>query len=159
MLITIQEATEVFKLNEREVADIENVVTGESRDYVMPFGKWKGKHLYEVPAEYVEWMVNSDYFKKQPALSALSKHLTNYAFPVVVTTSTLKQWFGSRTEMITKLEKEYYPISDTLLGFGKYKDMTLMNVADYDVQYLIWLISKEETTLNEDEKKFIKSVK
>ena len=44
-------------------------------DCVMPFGKWKGRRLGEVPDHYWKWFLTQEWAQKYPDLLAYAKYV------------------------------------------------------------------------------------
>jgi uncharacterized protein (DUF3820 family) len=159
MLISIPEAQQLLGLTEAQVKDISAVVMSEAAAFVMPFGKWNGKSLSQVPEDYVHWFTSSVYFKNKVSnRSALFKHMVNFFEAKVTTTSQLKLWFNDMVSIIEGHEAAHFNHTNDLMPFGKYKDMTFMQIADYDVSYLSWIVNKEDCTLDREVIEAIKSM-
>ena len=51
----------------------------DSSSWVMPFGKWKGKTIAEIPSDYLEWLIVQGWFVNGPGnrdlLKAFEKEL------------------------------------------------------------------------------------
>ena len=41
----------------------------------MPFGKYSGRHLSDIPRSYLEWLLEQDWLKKEDLIEAIENEL------------------------------------------------------------------------------------
>ena len=122
--------------------DMNEVFPPHEPEFVLPFGKYKGKTLADIYAEdpkYVFWLADSDrYFRIDfAALAGIDPKDTN-----------AQQRFEAEIDRV-------FPQTtiDDVITFGKYKGKTYKEVYGQDPDYIMWFLRNNQT-LDIDYKSF-----
>ncbi len=122
--------------------DMNEIFPEHKPNFVLPFGKYKGKTLAEIYAsdpQYVLWLAESDrYFRIDfKALTGIDPNALD------------------AEEQIMKEADRIHPktFADDKITFGKYKGKTFREVAVQDPNYILWFV-RNNTTHTLDEASF-----
>ena len=115
-------------------ADVNEIFPPHKPDFVLPFGKYKGKTLAEIYKEdpkYVYWLADSDrYFRIDfAALTGIDPK-----------DEQAKAKFEAEVDRV-------FPKTtiDDKITFGKYKGQTYRDICDNDPNYIHWLMQNNQS--------------
>jgi uncharacterized protein (DUF3820 family) len=117
--------------------DINEVFPLKAPDYVLQFGKYKGKTLadiYKEDKQYLSYLVKADHYFRIDFTALMGINSTN-------------------DEALQKLENEIAITPKNIIKFGKYKGKTYESIFHEDPQYIKWFM-QNNYTVNIDYKSF-----
>ncbi len=99
----------------------QTVTQEEADNYVLEFGKHKGKKLTEVPADYIEWMLENT---KDERMLKLIEMATGMVMP---STEEQNEWLTLHTEMMDLIKQTETDIERMVKAYkvGSTSDMTI----------------------------------
>ena len=113
--------------------DMNEVFPLHEPDFVLPFGKYKGKTLadiYKEAPQYVFWLAGSDrYFRIDfPALTGIDPK-----------DEQAQQQFEAEVDRV-------FPKTtiDDVVTFGKYQGQTYKSICDQDPDYILWVLQNNK---------------
>ena len=114
--------------------DINEVFPLHKPDFMMNFGKYKGKtiaEIYKIDPKYVYWLADSDrYFRID--------------FAMLLGIEPTDKQFQEKLEIERNRVFPKTTINDRIT-FGKYKGQTFRDICDKDPNYIQWVLSKNNT--------------
>lgn len=114
--------------------DMNEIFPLRSPDYVINFGKYKGKTIQEIYAEnpkYIYWLMSKDHYFRVNFDQLL--HIPDNS--------------PDRETIINNEFRRVYSITpDNLITFGKYEGKTFREVFDFDPNYIEWFIRQNSNS-------------
>lgn len=119
--------------------NIDDVFPKRSPDYIIEFGKYKGKTIKEIYSQdpkYIFWLMERDHYFRID-IDLLLNILPNTS---------------DRAEILTAELNRIYPklTPDDIIPYGKYKGMTFRRIYSEDPNYISWFINNTSVDIDEN---------
>ncbi len=127
--------------------DMNEIFPYHTPDYVMEFGKYKGKTINEIychDPKYIYWLLENDHYFKVDFDKLLNIPEDSQNKQIIIE-NEINRVFPKTTP-------------DDLITFGKYKGKSFRDVFAFDANYINWIL-RNNTTLDIDIELFVEMMK